>query len=149
MTSWFAKYPEFEPDPVAPLLVEFSRLAIHQNWEEGSKKYRKEWGNCVGENFTTEFGQNASNLAGWQALCIEVGITDVPTSITGCRKALRGVFVNIVDLVDARRTGTPVKRHASMKALRAYIKKTGKIYPKKAAKKNGFLKAFLITVFGP
>jgi hypothetical protein len=58
------------------------------------------------------------------------------------------VWVNIVDLIDSRRTGTPVKRHASMKALRSYIKKTKKIYPKEAAKRNEFLKAFLITVFG-
>jgi hypothetical protein len=86
MTSWLAKYPEFHPDPVAPLLDEFSRLAIQRNWKAGSKRYRKEWKDCVEENFTAEFGQNASSLAGWQALCTEVGITDVPTSITGCKK---------------------------------------------------------------
>jgi hypothetical protein len=63
-------------------------------------------------------------------------------------QALKGVWVNIVDLIDARRTGIPVKRHGSMKALRDYIRKTKKIYPKEAAKQNGFLKAFLITVFG-
>ena len=63
-------------------------------------------------------------------------------------QALRGVWVNIVDLIDAHRTGRRVPRHGSMKALRKYIMDTGKIFPKEAAKQNGFLKAFLITVFG-
>jgi len=148
--SWFTKYPDFEPNPGrgAPLLEEFKRLAEQRNWREGGKRYRKEWKSCVEANFTAEFGANASSLQSWQALCIEVGITDVPRSITGCKKALKGVWVNIVDLIDARRTGKPVERHESMLALRAYIKRTKKIYPKDAAKQNGFLKAFLITVFG-
>lgn len=55
--------------------------------------------------------------------------------------------MNIVDLVDARRQGKVVKAFQSADALRKYIQKTGKIFPKEAAKRNPLLKAFLITVF--
>ena len=72
----------------------------------------------------------------------------IPTLCSLWSQALRGVWVNIVDLIDANRTGRRVPRHGSMNALRKYIMDTGKIFPKEAAKQNGFLKAFLITVFG-
>jgi hypothetical protein len=86
MATWFSKYPNFHPDPLAPLLDEFNRLAIQRGWKKGGKIYREEWKNCVEATFTAEFGQNASSLRGWQALCAVIGITDVPKSITGCKK---------------------------------------------------------------
>jgi hypothetical protein len=57
------------------------------------------------------------------------------------------IWVNIFDLVDAKRTGTPVKKHASAEALRKYTKKTKKIFPRKAAKENRFLKVLLVELF--
>jgi hypothetical protein len=62
-------------------------------------------------------------------------------------QVLKGTWVNLVDLVDSRNTGVPVKRHKSAAALRAYTKHTAKIFPKEAAKQNGFLKALLITIY--
>lgn len=62
-------------------------------------------------------------------------------------QALKGVWVNVVDLIDCRRTGSAVRRHRTAKALRKYTLETKKIFPKAAAKQNGFLKALLITLF--
>jgi hypothetical protein len=56
------------------------------------------------------------------------------------------VWVNIVDLVDHRRIGGKVERHESEEALRKYTEETDKIFPKEAAKRNGFLAALLITL---
>jgi hypothetical protein len=64
-------------------------------------------------------------------------------------QTLRGVWVNIVDLMNARRTGTKVKRFPSAEALRAYTRgKKSRVFSKNEAKRNGFLKVLLITVFG-
>jgi hypothetical protein len=57
------------------------------------------------------------------------------------------VWINIFDLMDAKRTGRPVKKHASANALRAYTRRTKKIFPKKAAKDNQFLKVLLVEIF--
>ena len=62
-------------------------------------------------------------------------------------QALKGkVWVNIVDLVDSRRTGGKVERFESMEELREYTKDTNRVFPKEEAKKNGFLAALLITL---
>jgi hypothetical protein len=64
-------------------------------------------------------------------------------------QALKGnVWVNIVDLVDHRRTEAEgnVECHETEEALREYTVETGKIFPKKEAKRNGFLAALLITL---
>ena len=57
------------------------------------------------------------------------------------------MWVNIVDLVDCRRTMTQVDRHDSQEALREYTKNTpGKKFPIDEAKGNGFLTTLLINL---
>ncbi|KAG0650621.1 hypothetical protein D0Z07_2210 [Hyphodiscus hymeniophilus] len=48
--------------------------------------------------FERYFG-NETNLANWQRLCHDVGIAEQLRSINQCRKALKGVWVNIYDLL--------------------------------------------------
>ena len=55
------------------------------------------------------------------------------------------VMVNLVNLIDHRRRGTPLLRFKSIDAFRAYTAQN--IFPKKAAKKDGFLRALLRHVF--
>lgn len=62
-------------------------------------------------------------------------------------KALKKSHVNIVDLIDCRRTGTPVQTFPTFAALRNYTVNTGKVFPKKAAKQDGFIKALLREIF--
>jgi len=64
-------------------------------------------------------------------------------------QALKGnVWVNIVDLVDHRRTEAEgkVECHETEEALRKYTLETRRIFPKEVAKKNKFLAALLITL---
>jgi hypothetical protein len=60
---------------------------------------------------------------------------------------LRRTWINIFDLIDAKRTGKPVRKHTTEDALRDYIIRTGKVFPKNTAKDNRFLKVLLIEVF--
>ena len=55
--------------------------------------------------------------------------------------------MNIYDLVDARTSGTEVRLFPSKAALRRYSIDEKKIFPKKAAKKDGFLHGVLIHMF--
>jgi hypothetical protein len=150
MTStYWNKFPNFTHNSHAPLLAEFSRLANLRGWAPGSKKYHKEHGRCLLSEFTFHYGDNEERLAGWQALCYEVKMRTVPDTITQCRKALKRVHVNIVDLIDARRTSRSAKKFPSRNALRQYTFsfEIPKFFPKKAAKRNGFLTALLIDMY--
>ncbi|KAL6299686.1 hypothetical protein BKA93DRAFT_741902 [Sparassis latifolia] len=146
MPSYWDSHPDFNHDPHAPIRTEFRRLAVIRHWGKRTPQYRDEWAQCCVEEFGEHYGRS-ERLEGWQSLCGEVGITDVPTSIKSCKKILNRTWVNLVDLIDCRRTGQPVKRHASCNALREYSRRTKKIFPKARAKANVFLAALLIVMF--
>ncbi|KAJ5184207.1 hypothetical protein N7492_001823 [Penicillium capsulatum] len=150
--SYFARFPAFQIAATTPAIAEFNRLANQMNWREGSKRYKRERSKFFESEFGIQFGTDASNLANWQALCLELEIKSPIQSISQCRKlnifkALAKVHVNLVDIVDSRRTGKKVKFFASPKALRKYTIETEKIFPKSAAKKDGFLKSLLRGIF--
>ncbi|KAJ7449477.1 hypothetical protein B0H11DRAFT_2247215 [Mycena galericulata] len=130
MSTYWNAYPNFVHNPAAPLHQEFKLLAAHCGWGVRSAQYRTEWARCAREEFGYQFGRDDNRLAG----------------VAG--DALRNkVWVNIYDLIDAKRTGRPVKKHASADALRKYTKKTKKIFPKASAKGNPFLKVLLVELF--
>lgn len=83
---WY-KHDGFEPDPRAPFKHEFGRLCKHVGVQ--SKKEKKI---LQTEALTAEikhhYGANLSRLDRWQELCTEVGIENVPTSITQCQKVI-------------------------------------------------------------
>ncbi|CCD46283.1 hypothetical protein ACHAPC_004507 [Botrytis cinerea] len=91
---------------------------------------------------------NETQLANWQRLCVDVGMEEIPTSITKCRKALGKVWVNIYDFLDAKAEGKPVKKYSSERELAKYTMKSGKIYPKIKAKEGGPVRALLAHIFG-
>jgi hypothetical protein len=162
-SAFWTRFERFTPNPNASVQSEFDRLARHRGWRKGSPRYRKERQACLEEEFQHHYGRFENKTAGWMALCEEVGIKPVPASITQCKKerrlhmasvievdgyfttqALNRVWVNLVDLIDSRRTGKALLRHPSRKALREYTIETDKIFSRKAAKRDGFLKALLI-----
>lgn len=60
----------------------------------------------------------------------------------------KDVWVNIWDLIDAVRDDKlPPKRFRSEGALAKYTIKTGRVYPKKMAKKGGPVRQLLAHVF--
>ncbi|KAK7681975.1 hypothetical protein QCA50_014938 [Cerrena zonata] len=81
--------------------------------------------------------ETKSRLEDWQAICKELQIDPVPTTITQCRKALKRRHVNLVDLIDARCRGDKgdVQVFETYKELRDYTRKEHKIFSRKKAKK--------------
>ena len=64
-----------------------------------------------------------------------------------CYQNLRGVFINIVDFVDAIINGREPRRFSSARELRNYTTNTGKVFRLRVAKQNPLLKQLLINVF--
>ena len=62
-------------------------------------------------------------------------------------QALEGIWINIYDFLDALEKGVQPWRFPSQSALARYTIKTGKIYPKKKAKKEGPVRALLAHIF--
>jgi len=154
-----AQYSNFQSDPTAPLLENFRRLAIHEGWKKKSNRYKEErrvfLAQAVELGFLDAFGGNVNSLQAWQSLCRTIGVPETKegeeatllTSITACKKALKGVFVNLVDLVEAGTAGEVIcKKFSSQKELAKYICKTGKVFPRDRAKRNPLLSRFLIVV---
>ncbi|KAI0648427.1 hypothetical protein C8Q79DRAFT_1008753 [Trametes meyenii] len=145
----------FTRDESASLVAEFRRLAIMSGWKRKTKTYkqerRKRLAEWATEDFEDTFGVLANNLQGWQRLCRHLGL-DEPEhylgSITDCKKALKPVFVNIIDLIDSVKMETRPKIFNSADALARYIDNTGKAYPREKAKTSPLLSNFLIEV-GP
>ncbi|KAH6704021.1 hypothetical protein BKA61DRAFT_680265 [Leptodontidium sp. MPI-SDFR-AT-0119] len=96
--------------------------------------------------FARYFGSE-DKLENWQRLCRDVGIEDVPGSITKCRLALRKFWVNIYDLIEAVRQNKIPHRFPSEKALRKYTISKHKVFPKEEAKEGGPVRALLANIF--
>ncbi|KAF9262982.1 hypothetical protein L218DRAFT_987975 [Marasmius fiardii PR-910] len=140
----------------ATLLESFYALAASEGLKKGTREYRARrrafLAKNVREGFANHFGEDACSLENWKRLLKTIGIEDSDdfTSINQCKKALRGKFVNLVDLVDAanaERTIVPPNPFPSRKALADYINETeGKVFPKDEAKGNHLLEQFLIVL---
>lgn len=86
MSTYWATYaPAFTYNPQAGFVSELTRLARQMDWDRESARYRTERTLCFQLELLVAFG-DGSDLEKWQRLCEEVGIEEIPTSITGCRK---------------------------------------------------------------
>ncbi|KAH7400385.1 hypothetical protein BKA64DRAFT_708069 [Cadophora sp. MPI-SDFR-AT-0126] len=102
--------------------------------------------NTVVTEFARYFGSE-DKLENWQRLCRDVGIEDVPQSLKKCKVALRKVWVNIYDLIEAVRKNEIPRRFPSQHALSAYTLRTQRIFPKKKAKEGGPVRQLLAHIF--
>lgn len=81
-------------------------------------------------------------LQGFQKMCRAVGKRPAGT-LEGCKTALRATLVNIVDLVDVRRTGRKVEVWADFGAFMRYTLTPDKTFRAKLARADPILECFL------
>ncbi|KAJ8123053.1 hypothetical protein ONZ43_g905 [Nemania bipapillata] len=134
--SYFSQLPDFVPDDAAGFDDEFGRFASSQNIAPGSQAWRQERTNAIRHEVIFHYSQRyasdddsdddikkedkynmglsrqerkrMSQLQVLQNMCREVKLEPLDT-IEGCRATLKGVLVNIVDYIDAKRSGNPIK----------------------------------------
>ncbi|SPO01699.1 uncharacterized protein DNG_04372 [Cephalotrichum gorgonifer] len=154
--SHFAKFDNFVPDDGASFDHEFARLASSQEWAPSSREYIQERTIAMREELKYHYFSQSQRLgtlneelteeqklAGYQDLCREVGIPAMD-SVDQCKKQLKNTLVNIVDLIDARRTKKGVKVWDNFEAFRTYTLRDGYRIDKEEAKKGeGFLASLL------
>ena len=76
----------FRHDSDASSYENFQLLVAQRGWKVGSKRYRVEHGRWMAQEFNSRYGSNENRLEGWRALCADVGIKNIPDSITQCKK---------------------------------------------------------------
>ncbi|KAK4212226.1 hypothetical protein QBC37DRAFT_318474 [Rhypophila decipiens] len=163
--SHFAKFKSFTPKNDAGFEHEFARLASSQNWVPGSQQFKKERTIAMRQEFICHFFSSQptqptkteepanptpeQELRGFQDLCSEVGLPRAAT-IPECKRALKTKLVNIVDLIDTRRTGKKVKIWTDFEAFKDYtLQPEHKIDREEAKAGPGYLAALLQNLGPP
>ncbi|KAI0102216.1 hypothetical protein GGR51DRAFT_528148 [Nemania sp. FL0031] len=77
----------------------------------------------------------------------DLGFEEEFTSKSQCRKALKTVWVNIPDFLDAVKRSQPVFRFANQRSLAEYTRDSGRVYPRKNISKGSPLKQLLAQIF--
>ncbi|KAK7533032.1 uncharacterized protein J3D65DRAFT_557942 [Phyllosticta citribraziliensis] len=159
-SPYFDQFDNFFTNPRASMRQQFAHLAMLMGWRVGSRQWKDQWTEYLRMEFAHNYGTSASNLSGWQKLCEEVG--EVPgNSMTQCKKTLKRLYINIVNLLECRHNfnkdhgehrpvpaaGLPgLIKFSDYRSFSNYTK-AGKIFPKSRAKADGLLKAFLREIF--
>ncbi|KAI1088566.1 hypothetical protein F5B19DRAFT_496294 [Rostrohypoxylon terebratum] len=105
--------------------------------EKVAAKVAAEWNEYFG----------AGDLSAWQRLMADLGIPGTFTSKTQCKKALRNVWVNIVDFLHNVREGRQTRHFKTQNELSNYTRDTGKIYPRRMVTQDSPLKGLLAFIF--
>jgi hypothetical protein len=84
VSHFWSQFSGFVPQPKASFKSEFNRLAKSSGWNAKIKKQRQIEGLKV--EFDFHYGTCMTKLDHWQQLCKDVGVKEVPESITKCKK---------------------------------------------------------------
>ncbi|PKY07143.1 hypothetical protein P168DRAFT_287642 [Aspergillus campestris IBT 28561] len=147
---FFAFFHDFTFNPRGVLIDEFNRLACLRSWSNKGPVRRWMWNFLLRCEFKrlvlrAQDGETGAGpvLADWQGLCVEVGVGGEEGSIRRCKKALAKVHINLVDLLEHRRLGTPLKHFPDLGALIRYTRQTGKFVSRELVKGDPMVKVLL------
>ncbi|CAE7197176.1 unnamed protein product [Rhizoctonia solani] len=152
LAAFFAQYPEFTYDPARPVLSELKRMKRVLKWDN---KTWKSSGALAGLRralvlqFNLTYGTDQNDLASWQNLCRAMRVTNIPETLSACKKLVKTIYVNLVDLVDMPNTGKDVRLFETEAALSKYTKRTKKIFDRHDARAGGLLKHLLRSIINP
>ncbi|PLN75993.1 hypothetical protein BDW42DRAFT_197422, partial [Aspergillus taichungensis] len=87
----FTTCPGFAPNPHAPLIDEFDRLARQLAWSKKDPLRRLMWNWLIREEYQrlvrrVQDGSTGPQLADWQGLCAELGVGGECGSVQRCKK---------------------------------------------------------------
>jgi hypothetical protein len=81
--AWY-DYGNFVPEPSASFKTEFERLARYKGWAGETKRYHLI--DLLGAEVEFHFGDGEEKLCDFQDLCEDLGIENIPSTLTQCRK---------------------------------------------------------------
>ncbi|RDW59062.1 hypothetical protein BP5796_11986 [Coleophoma crateriformis] len=144
--DFFAQHPPFRHDSSAPIWSEFYRMCDDFDWGRHDPEMleaKREFKSAMVLQFNGIYGKSERNMRSWKKLYRALNITPVPMDLNACRKIISKTHVNLVDLVDAPRTGASVMIFPSLTELQDYTIESGKFFPKSHAYAGGLLRLLL------
>ncbi|OAL46897.1 hypothetical protein IQ07DRAFT_614109 [Pyrenochaeta sp. DS3sAY3a] len=148
ISNFFAQYPSFAYDEENGVAEEFYRMCDFFDWDrddEERREAREEFKDALVIRFNSLYGTDVNDLENWHKLCVAVCIEPLPATILECKKEMKDIHVNLVDLVDT--SGRDVELFTCLDDLREYTKESGKFFPKESAYAGGVLKFLLREIF--
>ncbi|KAF8683418.1 hypothetical protein RHS04_01973 [Rhizoctonia solani] len=131
---------------------EFKRLKQWTGWQKSIdefEKARKGMNGALTNQFNAIYGKDPEDLSAWRNLCSALNLAEIPTNIPACKKLIRSLYINIVDLVDQPVTDVRVGYFRTEQELAIYTRETEKFYSLQAAKAGGLLKHLLRFIEQP
>ncbi|RYN15574.1 hypothetical protein AA0117_g13160 [Alternaria alternata] len=139
--AFWTEFRNFSPDPTAPFLKDFERLAQLESWSKNEK--RKNLVKALNSEIDFHKEDKSTELVRWHRLCQEIGVDSKPTSVTGCKRVLHSHKVNLYSLVDHRRNSEiSVVCFGSFEEFAQDIARTG-TFPRQCAKRDGCMRGLL------
>lgn len=150
--AFFAQYPTFSYDPHKETMPQFHSMAGQLGWVVKMRRNSlSEMRGVLVRQFDMMYGGNVNDLRDWKRLCEVVSRREkVPNDIDACKEVIKGVHVNIYDLVDHPATKVPLRIHDTEAALSEYTLNTDdKIFPRGTAEGHKMLRLFLRNITHP
>ncbi|KAK7686026.1 hypothetical protein QCA50_010837 [Cerrena zonata] len=146
LDHFFARFQSFDYRDDTPVIAEYRRLSRHEGWKRGSeesKEMYEEFRFALIEEFNNIYGMDEDDIESWQYLCTMLDVDPVPDDLEDCREIVLSTHVNLVDLLDAHRTGRAVRIFETEEELSRYTIATRKFFPLDEAKEGGVLRYLL------
>ncbi|CUA75773.1 hypothetical protein RSOLAG22IIIB_11991 [Rhizoctonia solani] len=150
--QFFSQYASqaFEYNPSRPVMSEFYRMVDSKDFPQASQaQAKREIEDALTLDFNLIYGTDVGDLAAWQGLCRVLEFDYVPDDLLECKKMVAATYVNILDLIDTKFTGQPVRHFNSEKALSDYTRKHRKFFPRHNVHSGGLLKFLLRRIHNP
>lgn len=144
--TFFAQYPGFAYSREQQIHAEFYRMCDNFGWHKNEperERAQELFRIAVIQAFNSTVGSNANDLASWQRICRCLRISPIPNGLRNARQAVVQTHVNLIDLLQSIRTGSPVETFSTLEDLRAYTIESGKYFPKEEAYEGGLLRFLL------
>ncbi|KAJ5458578.1 hypothetical protein N7475_009966, partial [Penicillium sp. IBT 31633x] len=127
-------FPLFRYDPTLSSSESFAQLKSFHGWGRNDPEERSAWGryqSALVEEVELWYGAE-DDLDSWHSLCRSLGIQPLPVTCGQGVRRTRGLFVNIIDLIEWARSenqNIPVRRFPNLQVLREYSRRTNRIFP--------------------
>ncbi|KAJ1309477.1 hypothetical protein OPQ81_006252 [Rhizoctonia solani] len=145
-------YPAFQYKQSKPAVNQFKELKKEYRayWgKDEAKKTHEAFKGALTKDFNDICGTDEKDLASWQKLCAVLNLRDIPDDVELCKRLVKPMYVNPVDLVDTPYTGKPPKHFRSEGELSEYTKRTGKYFPRDNVYAGDLLKYPLRQIMVP
>ncbi|KAF9443008.1 hypothetical protein P691DRAFT_764677 [Macrolepiota fuliginosa MF-IS2] len=132
---------------------QFNRLRREAKWKRSDPENDEAWEGyrtALVRQFNTSFSSDDNNIDAWHALLRHIGIYNPPETVKKCKELIRGKFINLIDLINARDNPDVIITHFPTEVeLSEYTLNSGKIFPREHVEAGSLLRYLLRKIRNP